>query len=42
MRNSVYNEKYKDDPFYPYNIVVIVQYERKLKSQNIIPIIRDY
>jgi hypothetical protein len=42
MKNSEYNEDYKDDPHYPKFIVVIVQYSRKLISQNIAAIMKDY
>ena len=42
MKNSEYNEEYKDDPYYPRFIMVIVQYSKKLISQNIAGIMKDY
>lgn len=42
MKNSEYNEDYKDDPFYPRFIMVIVQYSKKLVSQNIAAIMKNY
>ena len=42
MKNSEYNEEYKDDPFYPRFIMVIVQYSKKLISQNIAAIMKNH
>ncbi len=42
MKNSEYNEDYKDDPFYPRFIMVIVQYSKKLIAPNIAAIMRNY
>jgi len=42
MKNSEYNEDYKEDPFYPRFIMVIVQYSKKLIAPNIAAIMRNY
>jgi hypothetical protein len=42
LKNSDYNEEYKEDPLYPRFIMVIVQYSKKLISPNIAAIMRNY
>ena len=42
MKNSEYNEEYASDPYYPKFIMVIVQYSKKLISQNIANVMKNY
>ncbi len=42
MKNSEYNDDYAADPFYPRFIMVIVQYSKKLVSQRIADVMKEY
>ena len=42
MKNSEYNDSKSSDPYYPRFIMVIVQYSKKLISQQVASIMKDY